>query len=481
MHIPDGFVSGEAAVAGAAVAAAGLAVCVGRVEREGRERDLPIAGLAAAFFLVGDAPMFPVTVGTQGHLLGGALAVCLLGPWLGAITIAVVAAVQALALGDGGVSTLGLTIVTLALVPAFAGYPLALALRRLLGRTPRGLAVACGIAAAVAVELSALTFVGVFALGAAVPIDLTKIAWSTLGAYAVIGLVEGTLTALIVRALLAVRPDLVRIAAPLQARRGRVSFVGAGPGAPDLLTLRAVEVLGAADVVVWARSLVDPAILTHARRGAELVTSDDKTHDDVVAIYARAAEQRLHVARVHSGDPTIYGTLHEQLAACRALRLDTEIVPGVSSVAAAAAALGQELTVPDVNQTLIWTRRPTRTSMPPNEDLVALAGHGTTLVLFLSVRRPRELQQDLLDGGYAPDTPCAVVYRASWPDEIVIRCALQDLAARIKADKITTQALVLVGPALGDAAGAGRSHVYDPGYGHRFRPLGRPDRYRVRG
>src|SRR3954447_985711 len=212
MHIPDGFLSGPAALTGAAVAGAGLAVCLRRVRAEERERDLPIAGLAAAFFLVGDAPMFPVTVGTQGHLLGGALAVCLLGPWLGAITIAVVAVIQALALGDGGISTLGVTIVTLALVPAFAGYPLAVALRRPLGRTPKGLALACGIAAAVAVELSAAAFVGAFALGAAVPIDLAKIAWSTLGAYAIVAVVEGVLTALVVRALLSVRPDLVRIA-----------------------------------------------------------------------------------------------------------------------------------------------------------------------------------------------------------------------------------------------------------------------------
>jgi len=258
---------------------------------------------------------------------------------------------------------------------------------------------------------------------------------------------------------------------------GRVSFVGAGPGAPDLLTLRAVDVLRAADVVVWARSLVDPAILAHASDQAELIPSDDRTHEQVVEVYARAAEQGLHVARVHSGDPTVYGALHEQLAACRALGLAVEIVPGVSSVGAAAAALGQELTIPDVSQTLIFTRRPTRTSMPPNEQLVELARHGTTLVLFLSVRRPRELQADLLAGGYAPDTPCAVVYRASWPDELVVRCALADLAAQIKAYKITTQALVLVGPALGAAACAGRSHVYDPGYGHRYRPLGRPDRY----
>jgi precorrin-4/cobalt-precorrin-4 C11-methyltransferase len=262
---------------------------------------------------------------------------------------------------------------------------------------------------------------------------------------------------------------------------GLVSFVGAGPGAPDLLTLRAVETLRRADVVVWARSLVDPAILEHARDGAELVPSDDRTHEQVVEIYARAAREGLRVARVHSGDPTVYGALHEQLAACRGLGLATEIVPGVSSVSAAAAALGQELTIPDVSQSLIYTRRPTRTSMPPNEQLVDFARHGTTLVLFLSVRRPRELQADLLEGGYAPDTPCAVVYRASWPDEIVRRCALADLAATIKADKITTQALVLVGPALGDAACARRSHVYDPGYGHRYRPLGRPDRYAKKG
>jgi cobalt/nickel transport system permease protein len=231
MHIPDGFVSGEAALLGAGVAAAGLAVALRRVRHEERERDLPIAGLAAAFFLVGDAPMFPITIGTQGHLLGGALAVCLLGPWLGAVTIAVVAVIQALALGDGGISTLGLTVVTLALVPAFLGYPMAVALRRVLGSTPKGMAIACGVAAAIAVELSAATFVGEFALGAAVHIDLSKIAASTLGAYAVIAVVEGTITGLVVRALLSVRPDLVRIAEPVrgtwaQERAPRVEVVG---------------------------------------------------------------------------------------------------------------------------------------------------------------------------------------------------------------------------------------------------------------
>ena len=261
---------------------------------------------------------------------------------------------------------------------------------------------------------------------------------------------------------------------------GAVAFVGAGPGAPDLLTLRAARVLGEADVVVCARSLVDEGVLAHAPPGAELVASDDKTFEDVVAIYARAAGQGLRVARVHSGDPTLYGTLHEQLRACRELGLAVEIVPGVSSLAAAAAALGQELTIPDVSQSLILTRRAQRTSMPANERLEAFAAHGTTMALFLSVRRPRELQADLEAGGYGPDTPCAVVYRASWPDEVVIRCPLAGLGERVRAARITTQALVLVGPALGAAADAGRSHVYDAGYGHRYRPLGRPDRYRKR-
>ena len=194
---------------------------------------------------------------------------------------------------------------------------------------------------------------------------------------------------------------------------------------------------------MWARSLVDPAVLEHARPGAELVASDDKTFDDVLAIYRRAAAEGLGVARVHSGDPTLYGTLNEQLRACRELGLECEIVPGVSSLGAAAAALGQELTIPDVSQSLILTRRAQRTSMPPNEELTAFAAHGTTMALFLSVRRPRELQADLLAGGYAEDTPCAVVYRASWPDEIVIRCPLGELGERVRAAKITTQALVL--------------------------------------
>ena len=205
MHIPDGFLTGEAAALGTATAVAGLAVCLRGARRSMREKDLPLAGLAAAFFLVAEAPMVPITVGTQGHLLGGALAVVLLGPWTGALTIAVVCAIQALVLGDGGITTLGLTITNLALVPAFVGYPLLLALRR-----PLGVAPAAGATAAASVLLAAAIFLLEVELGAAVEIDRTAIAASILGSYAVIAVIEGGLTFLIVRAVVAVRPDLVR-------------------------------------------------------------------------------------------------------------------------------------------------------------------------------------------------------------------------------------------------------------------------------
>jgi cobalt/nickel transport system permease protein len=206
MHIPDGFLTGEAAAIGTAAAVAGVAVCLRGARRTARERDLPVAGLAAAFFIVGDAPLVPITVGTQAHLLGGALAVALLGPWLGGLTITVVCLIQALVLGDGGITTLGLTVTNLALIPAFVGYPLLLALRR-----PLPLPVACGITAAVCVMLAATVFTLELTLGAAVTLDKRAIAISTLGSYAVVALVEGVLTALIVRGLLALRPDLVRV------------------------------------------------------------------------------------------------------------------------------------------------------------------------------------------------------------------------------------------------------------------------------
>ena len=256
----------------------------------------------------------------------------------------------------------------------------------------------------------------------------------------------------------------------------KVWFVGAGPGAADLLTFRAARAIGEADIVVWARSLVMEEVLEHAKLGAEIIASDELTHEQVVEHYERAAEENLVLARIHSGDPAIYGAIQEQIRVCRELGLPYEIVPGVSSVAAAAAALGQELTIPETSQSLILTRRGGRTPMPAGETVQGFAAHGTTMVLFLSCSRPYDLQRELLEGGYPADAPCAVIYRATWPDEQVIRCRLEELGDSVRAAKITRQALVLIGPGLEDAGT--RSHLYSPTHGHRFRRLGRPERYR---
>jgi precorrin-4/cobalt-precorrin-4 C11-methyltransferase len=259
--------------------------------------------------------------------------------------------------------------------------------------------------------------------------------------------------------------------------RAKVWFVGAGPGAPDLITLRGARAIARADVVVWARSLVMEEVLAHARVGAELIESASRTLEEVLAVYERALADDLVVARVHSGDPSLYGAIQEQIRFCERHGLSYEIIPGVSSVAAAAAALGRELTVPERSQSLILTRRGGRTPMPEGERVEELARHGTTMALFLSAARPHDLQRELLAGGYEPDTPCAVVYRASWPDELVIRCPLGELGDRVREARINRQALILVGPGL-DGDGDTRSHLYHPGYGHRFRRLGAPARYR---
>ena len=246
-----------------------------------------------------------------------------------------------------------------------------------------------------------------------------------------------------------------------------VWFIGAGPGAPDLLTIRGAKLIAEADVVVWARSLVHEGVLEHACSNAEIIESTTIPLEGVLELYERAVREDLEIARIHSGDPSLWGAVLEQVEFCEELGLDWEIVPGVSSLGAAAAAIGRELTVPEVAQSVILTRRASRTPMPNNEDIRAFAAHSTTMAIFLSAARPRLLQEELLEGGYAPDTPCAVVYRASWPDEQVIECRLRELADRIREAGFTRQALVLVGPGL--EAGGTRSHLYSSAFSHSFR------------
>jgi precorrin-4/cobalt-precorrin-4 C11-methyltransferase len=251
-----------------------------------------------------------------------------------------------------------------------------------------------------------------------------------------------------------------------------ISFVGAGPGAPDLITLRGADRLARADVVVWAASLVPEAVLAHCRPGVELHDSKTMTLEDVTAVYAAHPDDAI--VRLHSGDPSVYSAIAEQIDWCIANERSFEIVPGVSSLAAAAAAAGHELTVPGVAQSVVLTRLAHRTkaSMPANEGVGAFAAVGGTMAVFLSAARPDELQSELLGLGSAYDasTPAVVAVRVSWPDEHVVRTTVGELAATLHELDARTTVLVLVGPALGVSAVPARSHVYAAGYAHSFRP-----------
>ena len=250
--------------------------------------------------------------------------------------------------------------------------------------------------------------------------------------------------------------------------RAKVWFVGAGPGAADLLTLRAAAVIAAADVVVWAASLVHPDVLAYARPEAEIVDSSTLPLEGVRPLYQRALARGQVVARIHSGDPALWGAVAEQRELCDQLGLAHETVPGVSAFAAAAAIAGRELTVPEVAQSVILTRLGGgKTPMPAGESLSGLASHGTTMAVFLSAARSGQLQAQLLDGGYHPDTPVVVAYRVTWPDELVVECTAGTLAETVKAHKLWKHTLFLVGPAL--AAHGSRSHLYHPGHFHGHR------------
>lgn len=251
-------------------------------------------------------------------------------------------------------------------------------------------------------------------------------------------------------------------------RGPKVWFVGAGPGAADLLTLRAARVIATADIVIWAASLVHPDVLRHARDDAELVDSAQLPLEGQRALYERALAHRLVVARIHSGDPALWGAVQEQRELCDELGLPHETVPGVSAYSAVAAIAGRELTVPQVAQSVILTRLGGgKTPMPPGEELTGLARHGATMAVFLSAARSGQLQAELLAGGYPPDTPVVVAYQATWPGELVVECTVGTLADTVRARKLWKHTLFLVGPAL--AARGTRSHLYHLGHFHGYR------------
>jgi precorrin-4/cobalt-precorrin-4 C11-methyltransferase len=250
-----------------------------------------------------------------------------------------------------------------------------------------------------------------------------------------------------------------------------ISFVGAGPGAADLLTLRAADRLARADVVVWAASLVPEAILGHCRPGVVVHDSKAMTLAQVCAVFETHTEAAI--VRLHSGDTSVYSAIGEQIAWCRERGRAFEVVPGVSSMGAAAAAAGCELTIPGVAQSVVMTRlaRGTAASMPPRETVEAFAATGATLALFLSVGVVDELAQRLVGAGsaYRADTPVVVAYRVSWPEEQLLRTTVGAMAADVQAAGFDATALFLVGPALAGADPSRCCHVYDPTYTTRFR------------
>lgn len=247
-----------------------------------------------------------------------------------------------------------------------------------------------------------------------------------------------------------------------------IHFIGAGPGAADLITVRGLRLIEACPVCLYAGSLVPEAVVAAAPEGARVIDTASMTLDEIVDEMAAAHARGEDVARVHSGDPSLYGATGEQMRRLDALGIAYDITPGVPAFAAAAATLGAELTLPDVSQTVVLTRTAMKSSAMPNrEDLATLGASGATLAIHLSVRNIRAVVADLVPH-YGADCPVAVVVRASWPDEEVIRGTLSTIAAEVRAAKVTRTALILVGRVLAPDAFSD-SALYDAGHRHLFR------------
>ncbi len=246
----------------------------------------------------------------------------------------------------------------------------------------------------------------------------------------------------------------------------QVYLVGAGPGDPELITLKAYRLLREADLILYAGSLIPPSLLEGLK--AEKIDSASLSLPEIIEILVKWAQAKKKVVRLHSGDPALYGAIFEEMEELKRRGVSYEIVPGVSSFLAGAAALGLELTVPEVSQTVIITRASGRTPVPEKEDLKALASHQATLVLFLSASLVEKIVPALIEGGYPPETPAACVYRVGWPDQKIIRTSLRDLASRLKEAGITKQALIYVGRVL-SPPGKKRSKLYDPRFSHSHR------------
>ena len=241
-----------------------------------------------------------------------------------------------------------------------------------------------------------------------------------------------------------------------------VHFVGVGPGAPDLITLRGAQLLREADVVIYAGSLVNPALLGLVKTDCRIYNSAEMTLEQVLEVMRTAEQAGQATVRLHTGDPCLYGAIREQMDALDALGISYDSTPGVSSFCGAAAALDAEYTLPGVSQSVIITRLAGRTPVPERENLAALAAHGAAMVIFLSAGMLEEVQAALLEGAYTADTPAAIVYKATWPEEKVVRCTVGTLAGSGRQADIRSTALILVGDFLQPEYE--RSRLYDPAF-----------------
>ena len=246
-----------------------------------------------------------------------------------------------------------------------------------------------------------------------------------------------------------------------------ITFVGAGPGAEDLITVRGQNKLKEADVVIYAGSLVNPALLKMCREECEIYNSAEMTLEEVMEVMIKGESSGKKVVRLHTGDPCLYGAIKEQMDELDRRKIPFEDCPGVSSFCGAAAALKAEYTLPGISQSVVITRMAGRTPVPEKESIESFAAHQATMVIFLSTGMLEELSKRLIEGGYQPETPAAIVYKATWEDEKVCRCKVKDLAVTAKENGITKTALIVVGEVLGGEYE--RSLLYHPEFTTEFR------------
>ncbi len=247
----------------------------------------------------------------------------------------------------------------------------------------------------------------------------------------------------------------------------QVHIVGAGPGDPELITRKGYRLVQEADIVIYAGSLVNPAILEACKEGCEIHNSASMSLDDVLAVTKASVAEGKTVVRLHTGDPAIYGAIQEQMDALKEMGITYDVTPGVSSFLATAAALRQEYTLPSVTQTVIITRMEGRTPMPEKEKLSMLASHGATMCIFLSVQMIDKVAAELIEGGYDKATPVAIVVKASWPDQRIIRGTLETIADVVAEEGVIRQAMIVVSRVLDTDYEL--SKLYDKGFAHMYR------------